>query len=311
MASDTPRPAVTVLLATRNGGKYLRAQLDSLATQTLPPARVMISDDGSTDDTRAIIRAFAAECPAIRVSLLDGPGLGAAMNFRFLLMQAPEETGFVALCDQDDVWLPDKLARAVRMLAGTGEPALYCARSWEWDEKRDRRHLSRPAPPRPGFRHALVQNIAGGNTMLLNRAALALMREAGREVRELVVHDWWIYQVLSGAGARVVHDDRPVLLYRQHAGNLIGANRGLPAKLRRLGFMLAGGYREWTRINIENLNAARHLLTPEAREILDLFAKNRDGSLPERLAMLRRTGLHRHGRLAQAALYLAALLRRL
>ncbi len=304
-------PAVTVLLATRNGGKYLRAQLDSLAAQTLPPARVMISDDGSADDTRTIIRAFAAENPALRVSLLDGPGQGAAMNFRFLLMQAPEETGFVALCDQDDVWLPDRLARAARMLAGAEGPALYCARSWEWDEKRDRRRLSRPAPSRPGFRHALVQNIAGGNTMLLNRAALALMREAGREVRELVVHDWWIYQVLSGAGARIVHDDRPVLLYRQHAGNLIGANRGVSAKLRRLGFMLTGGYREWVRINIENLNAARHLLTPEAQEILDRFARARNGSLPERLAMLRRTGLHRHGRLAQATLYLAALLRRL
>ena len=311
MASDSPRSAVAVLLAARNGGKYLRAQLDSLAAQTLPPAWIMISDDGSTDDTRAIIRAFAAENPALRVSLLDGPGQGAAMNFRFLLMQAPQEAGFVALCDQDDIWLPDKLARGARMLAGAGGPALYCGRSWEWDERRDRRRLSQPAPPRPGFRHALVQNIAGGNTMLLNRAALALMREAGREVRELVVHDWWIYQVLSGAGARIVHDDRPELLYRQHGGNLIGANRGVPAKLRRLGFMLAGGYREWARINIENLNAARHLLTPEAREILDHFAKDRDGSLPERLAMLRRTGLHRHGRLAQAALYLAAFLRRL
>lgn len=313
--TDDSSPQIAILLATYNGADGLRAQLDSHAAQTVPPSLILISDDGSTDGTRAVIGAFAEAHPGLRVVLLDGPGTGAAQNFLNLLRHCPDGVDFAAFSDQDDVWLEDKLARGLAALraagAGDARPRLFCGRSWECDATLRRRRLSPGLRRPPGFRHALVQNLASGNTMMLDRAGLALLRGASREAGELVVHDWWVYQMVAGAGGEVIFDPRPLLLYRQHGGNLIGANRGLRAKRRRLRMLFAGRFRRWNTINIAALRVSAHRLTAENREILQRFADGRDGPLPARLAMLRRTGLYRQGWQAQLSLYLAALLRRI
>jgi glycosyltransferase involved in cell wall biosynthesis len=312
-AEATQAPAVTVLLATWNGADNLAAQLDSYCSQSLRPARLMISDDGSRDETLACLSAFAASDPGFAVDLLSGPRRGGAQNFLHLLASVPEGTEFVALSDQDDVWLPDKIARGVRQLATVPPecPALVGGRSYVCDATLGHRRLS-PMPRRaPSFRHALVQNFAGGNTMMLNRAAVDLLRAAAQEASRVVVHDWWIYQVITGAGGRVLFDEAPLLLYRQHAGNQIGANTGLEAKLRRLRWMLRGRFRRWNAINLSALRASAHRFTPENREILEDFARLQRVGLMERLAILRRLGLYRQGLEGTLSLWLAAVLGRI
>ena len=101
--------AVTVLMPTLNGAAFILEQLQSLATQTLLPTRLVVSDDGSRDATLAKIADFAHVAP-FPITILRGPGQGVAANVLSLLASAPP--GAVALCDQDDVWLPEKLARA-------------------------------------------------------------------------------------------------------------------------------------------------------------------------------------------------------
>lgn len=305
---------VTILLAIRNGGDELAPQLGSYLTQTLKPARILASDDGSGDDSRAVFDAFAqrARAEGIDCRLYDGPQKGPTANFLSLLARPGSETTHVALSDQDDIWLPGKLEDAVHRLSPSGTaPALLGTRSWEWDPGTDRRQLSRPVPPPYDFRHALVQNFAGGNTMVLNRASLDLVQRALPHTRDAAVHDWWLYQLISGAGGTVLLGEVPHILYRQHHGNQIGANTGLRSKLKRFHAMLHGTYRGWNDLNVTALTAARDLLTPDAQEILSRFAQDRDGTLPARLSMLRSTRLHRKGHINQATLWLAAMLGKL
>ena len=304
---------VAILLATYNGAAMLQGQLDSYVAQDLKPRLLMVSDDGSVDETRDILHRFAEAHPEIEVELFDGPRLGAAQNFLHLLRQMPDTVDYVALSDQDDVWFPTKLSRGVALLQGIakGRVGLACGRTLECDDALSNRRLSRGAKRPAGFRHALVQNIAGGNTMLLNRAAIALVRGAAQEVRDVVVHDWWLYQIVTGAGGEVIFDDEPQLLYRQHESNLIGANRGLGAKLYRLRFLVSGRFRSWCTTNLDALHCSGARLTEENLRLIKAFESGRDGSVWTRLAMIRRCGFYRQGLAGQMSLYLGALLRRI
>ena len=304
---------VTILLATWNGAANLRAQLDSYRNQTCLPARLLVSDDGSQDDSLAILRDFAASDPGFPVEILSGPRRGGAPNFLFLLKAVPPDTDWVALSDQDDVWLPDKLARGVRLLQAVppGVPGLVGARSYVCNAELGARRLSPLPRRRPSFQHALVQNFAGGNTMMLNRAGIDLVRAAATEAGRIVVHDWWIYQVVSGVGGKVIFDAAPVLLYRQHATNQIGANSGLEAKIKRLRWMLRGRFRRWNAINLAALRASAHRFTAENRALLNDFAQLQRAGLMERLRLLRRLGLYRQGMAGTLSLWTAAILGRI
>lgn len=312
--SETPPPHITVLLAICNGGTALLDQLNSYLQQDLKPTHILASDDGSDDGSPDLFDRFAsrAETAGISCQRVSGPQRGATANFLSLLAQANPDSHYVALSDQDDIWLPDKLSDALLLLDPHGDrPTLLGTRSWEWDSRRDQRQLSRAVPRPHDFRHALVQNFAGGNTMVLNRAALHLVQRALPRIRDAAVHDWWLYQLISGAGGRVILDPKPQILYRQHAGNQIGANNTLSSKLCRLGAMLNGTYRHWNDLNIAALEPNMDLLTPASQTILTQFIRNRQAPLRRRLQMLRQTGLRRKGAFNQASLWLAALLDRL
>ena len=315
VSTPAPEPAgITVLLGLYNGAAHLQAQLDSYCGQSLKPARIWASDDGSIDGTPALFDRFAAQAGrhGLACNRFDGPRRGLTANFLSMLARLGSDTAYAALSDQDDIWLPDKLARAVAALAPLGaRPALLGTRSWEWHCDSGRRTLSRPVPPPYDFRHALVQNFAGGNTMVLNRAALDLVQRALPRIDGAAVHDWWLYQLISGAGGAVLLDEVPQILYRQRRQNQIGANRGLRSKLMRFGAMLKGTYRAWNDQNVAALRANADLLTPEARALLERFARDRTRALPARLTMLRATGLRRKGRINQSVLWLAAALKRL
>ncbi len=303
---------VTILMATCNGAANLQAQLDSFLVQTRRPGQVIVSDDGSRDGTVAILERFAAAHPGLRMRIMAGPGRGAAANFLHLLRSLPADCGPVAFADQDDVWLPDKLARGLRALGHVApdRPALVGGRSYVCDAGLSRRRLSRLPTRAPSFRHALVQNFAGGNTMMLNAAAARLLREAAPEAGRIVMHDWWAYQIVSGAGGQVIFDRAPLVLYRQHGGNQIGANAGLPAALRRLGWLLKGRFRRWNAINLRALQASAHRLTPENRAVLGDFALMQRAGLIRRLSILRRLGLFRAGVSGRLSLWMAVLLGR-
>ncbi|MBK5932722.1 glycosyl transferase family 2 [Rhodovulum imhoffii] len=315
MGSDslTAPPRVAVLLALFNGARHLQPQLESYCAQTLRPAVVLASDDSPGDGTAERFRQFArADQSAIQWKLVDGPQRGLTANFLSLLAHPEAHADYIALSDQDDIWLPDKLESAVAILAPySRRPALLGTRSWEWNPKTGRKILSRPMPAPLNFAHALLQNFAGGNTMVLNRAAMDLVRRALPGMPVPSVHDWWLYQLVSGTGGMVLFDPTPRLLYRQHHGNEMGASSGIGPRIRRLRSMLDGTYRDWIGQNLATLHSHADLLTPEALKMLERLTENRDADLMKRLALLHGSGLHRKGFANQTALWLAATLRKL
>jgi len=311
-------PVVHVLLATYNGAAHLAEQWASLEMQQGVDIVLHVGDDGSSDDTVAIAERLAsARSGAVKeVVWLRGPRRGSATrNFLSLLAAAvrerPEAKWF-SYCDQDDIWLPGKLSAAIAALgsADAAQPMLYGGRTLIVDEDGRERHLSRLFQHAPCFANALVQNIMGGNTMLMNRAAAELV--AGSADAEVVTHDWLTYQLVSGAGGHVYYDSRAYLRYRQHENNEIGSNTGWPALGARLWRMLMGDYRSWNARGVAALLQRRDVLTPANLATLEAFARAREGRNPfTRLRWLVRSGAFRRPWSQHATLLAASLLRRI
>ncbi|MGR3586749.1 glycosyltransferase [Pseudooceanicola sp.] len=272
---------IAILLATRNGAAYLPEQLASYAAQSHADWSLRVGDDGSTDATRDQVAAFGRAHPDHRVALEEGPRAGAAANFLCLVERAAAETpgACLAFSDQDDVWLPEKSARAIDRLgqAGALEPggpvAVHVCRTRLTDARLNPAGLSRLPPRGYDFGNALVQNVLGGNTIVLSPAAAALVARTVPAAREAGVahHDWWVYLVVTGAGGLVLSDPEPGVLYRQHGDNLMGNHGGIRTRLKRLEQVSRGLHARWIDSNLAALDRVDTLLAPAARHLAARF----------------------------------------
>jgi len=303
---------VAILLCTYQGEKYLAAQLDSFAAQTYPSWKLWVSDDGSTDATLDQLRAFAERHQPGQVTLQAGPRKGFVKNFMSLICEPTLHADYYALSDQDDIWHPDKLERAVKWLRDVpqGQPALYCTRTELIDGAGQPIGFSPLFTRPPAFANALMQNVAGGNTMVMNNAARDLLVEAGADI-DVVAHDWWIYIVVSACGGRVHYDSEPSLRYRQHGDNLIGANAGLSARVLRIKMLFEGHLKMWTDQHIQALSPLLPKLTPANLAIYDRFISARQRSLLPRVVGIKRSGVYRQTLLGNLGLLAAALTNRI
>ena len=214
---------VAILLSTYNGEAYLSEQLASIEAQSYSHWHLLWRDDGSTDRTHALMGEFAERIGEARCREVTSHigRLGVQGSF-MLLLRAAQGYAFVAFADQDDVWLPEKLATAMRYMGGTTEkrPTLYCGRQLLVDR------ILRPLRLSPSFRSSLpfpaslAQNIATGCTMLLNQSATRIIAQT--QPPEGSLHDWWSYIVVTAVGGQVFFDKAPYILYRQHGGNVVG-----------------------------------------------------------------------------------------
>lgn len=292
--ADQP-PRVAVLVCTLNGGAYVRDQLDSIVAQSLRPTRILISDDGSTDQTGDVLSRFQQAHGSAEVTLSSGPQKGYSANFFNLLAECPTDVEFVALADQDDVWLTSKLERACKALEEHADrPALYGSATIVCDADLNNGYLSRTPNTELGFGHALAQNFAGGNTMVLNAAALTLVQDAIRRDIAVPVYDWFLYQLIAGAGGAIIFDREPGVLYRQHSTNVIGAARGLRPRLWRLKQMARGRYRHWNDANLRALTRVMDILSPAHQNDLQQVCKARSSRLVPRLRLLWRSRIRRY-----------------
>jgi glycosyltransferase involved in cell wall biosynthesis len=213
---------IAVLLATYNGAKFLPEFLDSLVSQSAKNFVVYVRDDGSSDCTLDVVRSYAATLDI--VVLQSEKRLGPAHSFLELLGAAGEDCEYFAFADQDDSWHERKLERAVQALGQRCEnPSLYFARVEYVNERLEYLGLS-PVHRHVGYENALVENIAMGCTVMMNRAARALVVRT--PAKSVTMHDWWVYLLISAAG-RTIADDFVALKYRQHANNVVGASASL------------------------------------------------------------------------------------
>lgn len=302
--------SLAILLCTYNGSKFLQEQLDSFVSQSFKNWHLFVYDDWSTDNTQDLVEHHAA---ADKMTFASNEAkLGFAQNFLNGLRSVPNDFNFYAISDQDDIWLEDKLARAVSYLKTIDDqaPALYCSRTTLVDSLGTLIGRSPLFKKKPSFRNALVQSIAGGNTMVLNKAARDLVARVERGT-ELVSHDWFIYQLVTAAGGVVYYDAHSEILYRQHDANLIGSNNGLFAKLSRIKMLLDNSFRTWNDINVRALQNSRDLLTEENRGVLDIFARFRESSLIPRLMGFVKSDIYRQTFLGNIALIVGVVLNKI
>lgn len=304
-----------IVMATHNGAAHLQAQLDSLAAQTHANWSLDVGDDASADDTRQIVTAFGQAHPG-RVQLWDGPGQGAAANFLTLATRAVGQAPGAALAfaDQDDVWLPDKLARAQAWLDGQGpRPAVWVCRTRLTDAALEPIGESRIFHRPPAFGNALVQNILAGNTIVMSPAAARVFAATvpAALAAQVPYHDWWCYQVMTGIGATVGMEPDPLVLYRQHGANSLGHHGPVRGRLKRLGLIARRDYSGWIDANLAALRANDRQLTPEARLTLRSFIMARRRGGAALAAALPRLGLHRQSPRGDQMLRMMALAGRL
>ncbi|MCC8108860.1 MAG: glycosyltransferase family 2 protein [Planctomycetes bacterium] len=307
--ADSTSPTVAILMCTYNGARYIERQMESFYQQSYDNWELWISDDGSTDDTLDLIQSFRNRGKPIEI--LRGPRSGFSQNFLTILRNMRVTTDYFAWSDQDDIWFPDKLERAVAIMKpyGTVNPVLYSARTELIDSNGNHVGFSAAFHKTPGFANALCQNIGGGNTMVFNRAARNVLREGW--VPKVKYHDWWAYILLSGIGGAIIHDPTPVLQYRQHGGNQIGENRSIAAKFSRLATIFNGEYHKWNFGNVEALAQRRHLLSPENRQIFDSFALAlRETSGLKKFKLICRSKIYRQSRFDDWVFRFAALCHR-
>jgi glycosyltransferase involved in cell wall biosynthesis len=311
--ANNSQPLVAVLLCTYRGEEFLAAQLNSIARQTHGRWKIWVSDDGSDDATLAILEGYRKAWGEERMTVLAGPRNGFVANFMSLACNPIIQADHYAYADQDDLWEVDKLARAVAWLATVPKevPALYMSRTRliaEDDSELGLAPLFTAKPPT--FANAMVQNIGGGNTMVLNDAGRNLIKTYTTDVA-IVSHDWWSYLLVTGVGGQAYYDPYPSIRYRQHHRQLVGTNAGWPARLWRALLVFGGRFKRWSAINVQGLQSFRPYLTPENRHIFDQFCAARSGFLPARLLALRRSGVHRQDFLDNIGLYVAAIFNRL
>lgn len=260
-------PHVSVVLCTFNGARFLSEQLDSLATQSVPPDRLVLRDDGSTDASVSIVRDWSRGrgIPLVHVSA-PAERLGPARSF-LTALAAGGPARIHLLCDQDDVWLPTKIERAVRALAPpSAVPRLYAARQQLVDSSLQPLGTS-PSPGPLEFTSAIYESQLTGCTMAFDESLRLLLARHVPDHAQM--HDWWIYLLASAVG-RIHFDDSPTMLYRQHGQNAIGAGptgfAALKSRLHRTvnapGGLRSAQLREFRKTFDD-------LLDPAQRELID------------------------------------------
>lgn len=224
-------PTVDILMATYNGERYIAEQIESIQHQTYRNWQLLISDDCSTDQTLDIARRYASQDSRIHI-VSEGVRYGGAKENFFSLIERAT-SAYAMFCDQDDVWLPNKVSETlnaeIALENGNYEKPFMTftdmkivdrnlrviAPSFEIDSNID--------PYRKSFKQVIAQSIGAGCTMIINRKLLEMMR-IPRDHSQIIMHDYWA-TIIAAAFGGIAFIPEQTSLYRQHSDNTIGADR--------------------------------------------------------------------------------------
>lgn len=276
----TSTPRLAVLLSTYNGEKFLSDQLDSLFAQTYENFIVVVRDDGSSDSTLSILQNYMDRFND-RFHLIESSAsnLGARDSFAYLMeyvlnnkAQLGIDNAYMLFCDQDDVWFPNKIEVELEAMleseaSNPGTPILIHSDLEVVSEK-----LESVAPSLAGyqglethrnsFNQMAISNLVTGCTALLNES---LAKKCLPISSNAIMHDWWLALVASAFG-KVVYLDQPLIHYRQHGSNTIGAKEHQQALASRPGF--------WVRLLHLQVNEHLREVAVQAKDFLDSFGND-------------------------------------
>jgi len=228
-------------MAAYNGESFIARQIESIITQSYQDFILYINDDVSTDNTFEIIQQFAVKYPKKIIATQNFENSGSAKH-NFINMMISHKADYIMLCDQDDVWLPNKIELTLGKMKSMEKlhpstPILVHTDLKVVDEnlrvllpsyrKATSRNYNRTA-----FNQVLTLNNVSGCTIMYNRALSALI---DKKPKYCIMHDWWL-QLIASAFGKIAHINEATILYRQHGANSIGAKdtRTLSYKINRL-----------------------------------------------------------------------------
>lgn len=244
-SGNTKEPLITIVMATFNGGKYIKDQLDSIIHQSWTNWKLIIRDDGSSDDTLAILSSYRLLDTRIELLCDEKGNLGICMNFAEL-MQYSALCEYLMFSDQDDVWLSTKIEdtfkamRASELLHGLSKPLLIhtdlCLVNDQLKQiSRSAEKFIKLNPYTPNkLNRLLAQNFIYGCTIMINRE---LLKESLPMPREAENHDYWVSLIASAIG-HITYIPKSYILYRQHSSNFSGGISGgtFFNRVRRMAF---------------------------------------------------------------------------
>lgn len=272
---------VIVLMSTYNGEKYLREQIESLLSQTVP-VDILVRDDGSSDSTVKILEEYASKK---QLNWYCGKNLGPGRSFFDLVQKAPL-ADYYAFADQDDIWCADKTEAAINKLEilpcdipnlyfGAFSPVRMDLSPIIKNEK------MLQFRPKPSFGNALVENIAPGCTYVFNRKALEIFRLYKMEY--ITIHDWDLYRIVMALDGNVIYDIIPHIMYRQHGNNAIGFQSRTLTNLYLRAKRFLKKNRNLRYVSACHINACYHDMMPEQnKRVISLIVKYKD-SIIDRL----------------------------
>ena len=223
---------VAILLATYQGERYLKEQLDSLLKQTCTDWVACIHDDGSTDRTMDIVKTYENAYPDKFVVFSHESCHGAKDNFFYLLRAV--DAPYLMCCDQDDIWLKDKIEITLQQMkkteqeAGKDSPCLVCTDLQVIAADGTVQYKSMAEVQRLDFKRTrscdlAMQNVVTGCTMMVNRAMLPYLHKV-EDTDKIIWHDWWCGMIAAEFG-RLVCLQKQTIQYRQHGDNSVGAKK--------------------------------------------------------------------------------------
>ena len=223
-------PKVIIMMSTYNGEKYLAEQIESILKQTEKDFILKIHDDGSTDGTLSVIRKYTDMDNRIQV---DNSGHKGYPKCFFDLMENAGEAKYYAFSDQDDVWMPEKIEKAIEKIKNEVEPTLYGSKKIIVNE--NLKEIEKDTEQNPGMIYAfLCKNELSGCTMVYNAKLQNILLKHIPDRNDLY-HDSWIYKVAIVTG-KIIIDKNAYILYRQHGSNTVGAtHKGLRLCFEKLG----------------------------------------------------------------------------
>lgn len=257
---------INILMATYNGSKYVRQQIDSILAQSFQDYHLILSDDGSKDDTSKILDEYAQRYPDRITHHCSGRKFGCAQkHFMYLLTQF-HDAPYIMFCDQDDHWHSDKVQKTYeKMKQIEGDPAIPAMvhtdlRVVDGDLNEidgSFMHYSKLHGEMLTLEHLLVQNVVTGCTMMINRSLAELSVTTPEDV-DMRMHDWWI-AILAAATGNVGFLNEATMDYRQHGNNVVGA-----VNKRSLGYLLS-------RAKLSNIVKAMQRSYRQAESVFEVF----------------------------------------
>ncbi|MDD9958741.1 MAG: glycosyltransferase family 2 protein [Gammaproteobacteria bacterium] len=272
-------PKVAILLSTFNGATFLSAQLDSILAQTYVNFVIVIRDDGSSDPTPELISRYKDSHPdQIHVVSTDKNNLGASGSFSSLIDYVLEnkftlglENAYMMFCDQDDIWFENKIEKQLEAILaaeqGSGESPVPVLVHSDLEVVSQENELIADSfisyqgleIERNQFANMVISNLVTGCTAIINEA---LARRATPVSKHAIMHDWWLALVAAAFG-RVVFLNQPLVYYRQHASNTIGAKEFIKPE--------PGSRSFWQRLFARKPNEHLFEVARQAREFRQRF----------------------------------------